>query len=260
MDDIETGQYWDGNAAAWTALARAGYDVYRDYVNTPAFLAMLPDIRGLCGLDVGCGYGHNTRLLAGRGAKMTGLDISPTFVAAARADEAAEPLGIAYLIGSGQSLPLPDAAFDFVAAFMSLMDMPDEVAAIREAYRVLRPGGFLQFSICHPCFSTARWKWVTDDSGNRIGVVCGDYFDPPQDRITEWSFGAAPAEAKAGLRKFRTPLFWRTLSHWMNTLIDTGFRVERLHEPTADAEAAHRCPDVADTRHVAFFLHVRCRK
>ena len=70
MDHIEVGRYWNRNADAWTALARAGYDVYRDHLNTPAFLAMLPEVAGLSGLDIGCGEGHNTRLLARRGARM----------------------------------------------------------------------------------------------------------------------------------------------------------------------------------------------
>ena len=79
MDHNEVGRMWDENAEVWTRLAREGYDVYRDYVNTPVFLAMLPDVSGLSGLDIGCGEGHNTRLVAGRGAKMTALDISRTF-------------------------------------------------------------------------------------------------------------------------------------------------------------------------------------
>jgi hypothetical protein len=39
MDDRKVGEYWDGNADAWTKLARAGYDDYRDYLNTPWFSA-----------------------------------------------------------------------------------------------------------------------------------------------------------------------------------------------------------------------------
>jgi len=260
MDDLEVGQYWDANAEAWIKLAQAGYDVYRDYLNTPAFLSMLPDVAGRRGLDVGCGYGHNTRLVARRGAVMTGLDISETFIRYARADEQADPLGIEYRRGSAQNLPFAVTSFDFVTAFMSLMDVPQEGQAIGEVYRVLRPGGFFQFSICHPCFSTRLWKWANDNRGQRIGVVCGQYFDPPQGDIAEWLFGAAPPEAKAGLRKFRVPLFFRTLSEWMNMLIDAGFAIERMNEPTADEETARKCPDVADTRIVAFFLHVRCRK
>jgi putative hydrolase of the HAD superfamily len=79
MKDEEVGRYWEGNAEAWTKLSRAGYDVYRDYLNTPAFLEMLPDVAGLRGLDIGCGEGHDTRQVAGRGASVTGLDIAPTF-------------------------------------------------------------------------------------------------------------------------------------------------------------------------------------
>ena len=44
MDHTEVGAYWDANAAAWTRLARAGYDTYRDHLNTPAFFDLLPDV------------------------------------------------------------------------------------------------------------------------------------------------------------------------------------------------------------------------
>jgi len=84
MDHREAGRYWDANAEVWTLLARQGYDVYRDLLNTPAFFEMLPDVRGLRGLDVGCGEGHNTRLLAGRCASLCAVDISPTFIERAR--------------------------------------------------------------------------------------------------------------------------------------------------------------------------------
>src|SRR2546422_11577871 len=80
MDHNEAGRFWNESAESWTKLARAGYDVYRDYLNTPAFFAMLPNVEGLSGLDIGCGEGFNTRLLAERGARMNAIDISPVFV------------------------------------------------------------------------------------------------------------------------------------------------------------------------------------
>ena len=89
MDHEEVARYWDENAEVWTELVRAGYENYRDGLNTPAFLEMLPDVKGLSGLDVGCGEGHNTRLLAERGARMTGIDISRNFVRYARGAETA---------------------------------------------------------------------------------------------------------------------------------------------------------------------------
>src|SRR2546423_13278605 len=124
MNHEEVGRYWNANADAWTQLARAGYDIYRDYFNTPAFLRMLPDVEGLAGLDIGCGEGYNTRLLAKRGARVTGIDIAEVFIAHAQAAEKETSLGINYQVASAVDLPLHDATFDFATAFMSLMDIP----------------------------------------------------------------------------------------------------------------------------------------
>jgi len=260
LEDREVRKLWDGNANAWTLLARQGYDIYRDHMNTPWFLAMLPDVTGLRGLDIGCGEGNNTRLVAQRGASMTAVDISPKFVAHGAGTEAKEPLGIRYIAASGSALPFAYESFDFAVAFMSLMDMADRDGAVREAYRVLKRGGFFQFSIIHPCFQTPRFKPVRDESGVRVAVECGDYFVEPQGVVQEWIFGAAPPEAREGLEKFRIPVFYRTLSNWMNLLLDTGFVLERIAEPVADDETVARCPHLADTRVMAYYLHMRWRK
>jgi SAM-dependent methyltransferase len=237
-----------------------GCDVYRDYVNTPAFFAMLPNVSGLRGLDIGCGKGHNTRLAARRGAKLTAIDISRTFIRHAREAERKQPFGIDYRAASAVDLPFPDESFDFTMATMSFMDIPEHEKVISEVYRVLKPGGFLQFSITHPCFMTPHLKSVRDETGKKVAYEVGDYFRPLHGQIDEWIFSAAPPDLKAKLPKFRVPRFTRTLSSWMNLLVDAGFVIERLGEPCADEETAKRCPDVADTRIVACFLHVRCRK
>ena len=260
MDDIEVGRIWDANAEAWTALSRAGYDQSRDVFNTPQFLAILPDIRGKAGLDIGCGEGHNTRLLARRGGRMTALDISSKFLDYARQSERDSPLGIEYIHASAQRLPLPDASFDFATAFMSLMDVPQPESAVLEAFRVVRPGGFFQFSICHPCFQTPRWQWVRDEAGEKIGILCGDYFERRDGQIEEWIFGAAPDELKRRYPKFRIPRFFRTLSEWMNMLIDAGFLITRVQEPAPDEETVNRDPSFRGDRLFAWFLHVQCRR
>ena len=91
MEAREVAKYWEANAENWTRFSRAGHDVYRDAVNTPAFLAMLPPVDGLAGLDIGCGEGANTRLLARRGARMHAIDVAPTFIRNAQAEEEREP-------------------------------------------------------------------------------------------------------------------------------------------------------------------------
>ncbi len=259
MDERRTAAYWERNAETWTLLVRQGWDVYRDQVNTPAFLAALPDVSGLRGLDVGCGEGHNTRLLRERGARMTALDVSSVFLrAAAAAEPAVAP--IRFVRGSATRLPFASSSFDFVTAFMSLMDLPDQNEAIVEAFRVLRPGGFLQFSITHPCFGTPHRRLLRDADGMAYAVEIGRYFDTQDGRIERWIFGAAPAEVKQGLAPFEIPVFHRTLSEWLNGISSSGFVLEYSGEPYADDETARRYPNVQDTQVVSYFLHLRCRK
>ena len=170
MKRAEVAQYWEANAATWTRHARAGYDIYRDGLNTPAFLALLPPVEGLRGLDIGCGEGANTRELARLGARMRAIDVAPTFIRYAQEAERAEPLGIAYLLGDGTDLPFAAGAFDFATAFMSLMDMADHGSALDEAARVLRPGGFLQFSILHPCFVPPHRRVLREPDGTTRAI------------------------------------------------------------------------------------------
>lgn len=261
MDHVEAGRYWNDNAESWTKLARAGYDVYRDHLNTPSFFAMLPDVTGRAGLDIGCGEGHNTRLLARRGAAVTAVDVSEIFVGFAKEAEEREPLGIRYRVASAVELPFADAAFDFAVAFMSFMDVPETDRVLAEAFRVLRPGGFLQFSITHPCFDTPHRRLLRDPLGLAYAVEVGDYYRNLQGEVvTEWLFGAAPPAARAGLRRFRTPRFTRTVSQWLNLIIGTGFTIERVEEPRPSDETVRACPDMQDAQVVAYFLHLRARK
>jgi SAM-dependent methyltransferase len=260
VDHRDVGRLWDENAEVWTELSRLGCDIYRDYVNTPGFFTMLPDVAGLSGLDIGCGEGHNTRLLASAGARMTAVDISRRFIRFAAEMEQSAPAGIRYCAGSAVELPFADEDFDFATGFMSFMDVPEHDRVVGEAYRVLRPGGFLQFSILHPCFATPRWRWLRDDAGRKTGLEVGDYFDGPNGRVEEWTFTATPSGRRESVRKFRVPRFWRTLSGWLNLLIDTGFAIERFEEPFADDATVAAQPHLEDTRIVAFFLIVRCRK
>jgi ubiquinone/menaquinone biosynthesis C-methylase UbiE len=260
VDHEEVGRFWNANADAWAKLSRAGYDVYRDYLNTPAFLAMLPEVEGLSGLDIGCGEGHNTRLLAQRRAIVTAIDISEVFIAHAKQLEEQEPLGIDYRVASAVEAPFADATFDFATAFMSLMDIPETGRALAEAHRVLKPGGFLQFSITHPCFDTPHRRNLRDENRLTYAIEVGDYFRNLEGEITEWLFGAAPPEVKQGLPKFKTPRFTRTVSQWLNLLIETGFQLERVEEPRPTDETVRDCPDMQDAQVVAYFLHIRARK
>jgi ubiquinone/menaquinone biosynthesis C-methylase UbiE len=247
---------WNANAPAWTELSRGGFDRYRDLVNTPAFFALLPAVDGLLCLDLGCGEGHNTRLLAGQGARVAALDVAEAFIAVAA--EAGGP-GISYLVGDGEVLPFRTSSFDGVTAFMSLMDVADPERVLYEVARVVRPGGFVQFSVLHPVITAPVGRWVQDESGARQGRVVGDYFyQGPLDET--WTFGNAPAEIRERFRPFTITYARRTLTGWLSAVLASGLLIEAVAEPCADEQTAAAHPEVADTRIAPYFLIVRARK
>lgn len=260
MEPLSPAECWETNATTWTRHVRAGYDIYRDALNTPAFVSFLPPVRDLRGLDIGCGEGHNTRVVAQLGASMTGIDVAPTFICHAREAEDSRPCGIAYQTADAAALPFADASFDFATAFMSLMDMPDQPTALREAFRVLHPGGFLQFSILHPCFAPPGRKVLRSPDGSTRAIEVAGYYNVLTGEEDVWWFSSAPPEERERVPPFRTPRFHRTLSGWVEILCQAGFAIEALAEPRATPEQAAVAPAIEDTLVAPLFLHMRCRK
>jgi SAM-dependent methyltransferase len=252
----DTRKIWEANAPAWIELSRAGYDVNRDLVNTPAFFELLPAVAGLVGLDLGCGEGHNTRLLAAAGAELVALDTSALFIEAAASVPSDR---IRFVLADGAVLPFRDECLDFVTGFMSLMDVADPETTLREVARVLKPGGFAQFSILHPFGSTATRKWIEGADGRREMLAIGDYFSEAP--VTEtWTFGSQPEQLRARHRPFTITYARRTLTGWFNAFAGAGLAIDALSEPCASEEIAREHPDVADSRIAPFFLHLRARK
>ncbi|MEN6548843.1 MAG: class I SAM-dependent methyltransferase [Armatimonadia bacterium] len=238
MNDDVVGSYWDRNAHLWARQVRAGYDTYREYYNTPAFVAFIGDISGRTVLDAGCGEGYNTRIFARSGATLTGVDVSEQMIELARDEEAREPLGIRYEVSSVNDLSLFTAdSFDMIVSTMALMDCADYNGAIAEFARVLRPGGTLAFSVTHPCFANDPREWHRDEDGNACELVTGPYRQSP--RVVEWSFGAAPGYER---EPFTVPVFSRTLTEYFNPLAPNGFCLERLLEPEPTEKACQKEP------------------
>lgn len=259
LDEADVAAAWNRNAETWADSVRAGFDLYREHYTFPAFLKFLPPIEGLEVIDLGCGEGTNTRRFAGLGARMTGLDLSEAMIARARVAEAEAPLGIRYEVCSYSRMDaIADGSFDAALSTMALMDGPDFAGAMREAHRVLRPGGRLCFSILHPCFITPVTQWLKTPEGSSEALKVGQYFDGRP--FTEfWRF-SKHAEAQ-GLPPFEVPRFPRTLSDYLNALCDAGFRLVRLEEPRPEAEAVEAHPWLARWRaHAALVLFVAAEK
>lgn len=94
-------------------------------------------------LDIGSGIGGPARYLASRfGCRVTGIDLTPEFVATA--DELTRMTGLAdratFQVGSATALPFADHSFDAATVLHVGMNIPDKAALFAEAARVVRPG------------------------------------------------------------------------------------------------------------------------
>ncbi len=259
IPEKDVAHYWDKNADLWAELVRKGWDTYREYFNNPAFLKFMGDVKGKKVLDIGCGEGYNTRILARKGAQITGIDISPRMIEHAREHEAQEPLGIQYRIASFSDLSVfDDGGFDLVVSFMALMDSPNLESTSKEIFRVLQSGGSLVFSIVHPCFVTKGLGWIEDPRNGVTRLAVSDYFSD-QPWVDHWTFSQAPTDQE--LPPFEVPSYPRTISYYLNTLLKAGFLLKELHEPRPTLEASLEHPWLQRWRdHAALFFYVNICK
>ncbi|MEY9969122.1 ubiquinone/menaquinone biosynthesis C-methylase UbiE [Streptacidiphilus sp. MAP12-16] len=134
-------------------------------------------------LDVGCGTGSLSLLLAESGHRVTGVDLSPRMIGQAREKLAGADLPARFLVGDAASPPTGSERFDVVLSRHLVWTLPDPEAALREWVGLLRPGGRL-------VLVEGRWR----ESGQS-----GEPYVAGAERLP-WNGGIGAAALSAAIR------------------------------------------------------------
>ena len=200
-------------------------------------LHALGDVGGKSVIDIGCGEGRFSRILAKLGATVTGVDLTEPLIARARS-LASE--GENYIIGNAENLHGIDGdAYDLAVSYIVLVDLLDYRAAINAAYRVLRPGG--RFVVCniHPMRSSQPGGWIKKGD-TKLFYPVDDYTHEGPHEFTWWG------------KTFVN--MHRTLSSHIAAFLDAGFSLTALYEPTPSAEELASNPTFDDEYRAPNFI------
>src|SRR5262249_35613776 len=149
------------NREVWDRLSKQYQERHRDFIGQPeprwgmwqlpeSGLQGLGDVAGRDVLELGCGAAQWSILLAGRGARVVGLDNSERQLEHARSLMAEAGVDFPLVHASAEEVPLPEASFDVVFCDHGGMTFGDPYRTVPEAARLLRPGGLFAFSHSSP--------------------------------------------------------------------------------------------------------------
>jgi SAM-dependent methyltransferase len=199
----------------------AAYDAHAEWyerltVDAPPYVTrareMLAELLGPgadgC-LDLCCGTGAHAATVRGTGRAPFGVDVS-------RGQLRYAARRLPAVVGDAARLPIRDGAVPAVACVLAHTDVPDYGAVVREAARVLRPGGRFAHVGIHPCFVGAH----ADRRDPERWIIVGRYFDRGRS-FDSWS--------PTGFRN-RVGGWQVTMADLLNAIVGAGLRLERVEE------------------------------
>jgi SAM-dependent methyltransferase len=210
---------WDCDAANWVEFARDRWNLdtpqWGNWGNPDKGLNLLPaDMSDLDAIELGCGTGYVAAWMTRRGARVTAIDISVEQLTTARRLAAEHGADIAFIEGNAEATGLPGGAFDFAISEYgaSIWCQPDKW--LREAWRLLRPGGRLVFLGNHP-----------------LSLICSPLDGSPCDRTLHRPYREMWGADWTEVAYEPTGVcFNLTMSSWLGLFAKIGFQTTKYQE------------------------------
>ena len=213
----------------------------------PALFSMLPDLKDKTILDLGCGFGEHCKRFVESGAKkVIGIDISEKMLEIAKQENADSK--ITYINMPMENIWQLNEKFDVVVSSLAFHYVEDFSGVVKNIYDMLNENGVFLFSQENPlctCFSGGN-RWTKDENGNKLYINLSNY-GIEGERESSWFVD--------NVKKYH-----RTFSTIINTLIETGFKIEKMIEPLPTEDLLKKFPEYKDLFHKPDFLLVKVRK
>ena len=206
---------------------------------------LLPDFRGKRVLDLGCGYGWHCKYAVDHGAsRILGTDISRRMLQTAQERNADEK--IEYRHAAMEDLDFSDGSFDVVLSSLALHYVRDFASLVSNISRWLTPGGSFVFSVEHPVFTAyGSQDWYYDADGTILHFpVDNYYYEGARDAIFLGE---------------KVTKYHRTLTTYLNTLLQNGFELLHVVEPQPP-ESMMELPGMKDEMRRPMMLLVAAEK
>lgn len=217
--------------------------LFHGYYEKPAIRAELPKLEGLSVISIGCGSGVDAQWLLDNGAaKVVGVDISEGLISIAKREHA----DIEFQVMDMEQLNFADESFDVAYSSLAIHYLDNWLKALKEAKRLLKPGGKYVFSCGHPMDSAMEYFTDGTVKGARLGRTV--QLDTNERTI----YGDYLAAAGEGVRELKwkqpsgTPLivYHRPLNKILADILASGFIIEKMVEPLPIAELKDKNPDL----------------
>lgn len=209
------------------------------------FKTLLPDFEDKNVLDLGCGFGWHCRYANEEGARsVIGVDISEKMIEEAK--NMTDDPHITYLQSPIEDVNFTDGSFDVVISSLAFHYIESFDTVCQSVYRCLKTGGTFVFSVEHPIFtSRSEQDWIYDDESNPLYWPI-DHYNVESKRDTQF--------LESTVTKYH-----RTLSTYINQLIQAGFTIESVKETLPPDEIIGR-PEMKDEVRRPMFLMILVTK
>lgn len=186
---------------------------------------ILPDFHDKKVLDLGCGYGWHCKYAANHGAaSVLGIDISHKMLNIAKQKNKDEK--IEYQCIAMEDLDFKEASFDVIISSLAFHYVKDFESLANNISKWLKQGGEFVFSVEHPVFTSyGTQDWYYDENGNILHFPVDNYY--------------YEGKREAVFLGEKVIKYHRTLTTYLNTLLQKGFMLQHIIEPKPPQSMMH---------------------